>query len=89
LGGSDCRYISRNYKHSAVIVGPTPLHGAELTIPDLRGGFSYVLAALLAEGTSQLHNTSLIQRGYEHFLDKLTAVGADFSAPSTGENSKI
>jgi UDP-N-acetylglucosamine 1-carboxyvinyltransferase len=88
LGGSDCRYISRNYKHSAVIVGPTPLHGAELTIPDLRGGFSYVLAALLAEGTSQLHNTSLIQRGYEHFLDKLTAVGADFSTPSA-ENPKI
>ncbi len=80
LGGSDCRYISRNYKHSAVIVGPTPLHGAELTVPDLRGGFSYVLAALLAEGTTTLHNTTLIQRGYERFLEKLTAIGADFSA---------
>jgi UDP-N-acetylglucosamine 1-carboxyvinyltransferase len=49
-------------------------------VPDLRGGFSYVLAALLAEGTSTLHNTSLIQRGYEHFSQKLEALGADFEA---------
>jgi UDP-N-acetylglucosamine 1-carboxyvinyltransferase len=78
LGGADCRYISRNYKHSAAIMGPTPLHGAELTVPDLRGGFSYVLAALLAEGISTLHNMSLIQRGYERFTQKLEALGVDF-----------
>jgi UDP-N-acetylglucosamine 1-carboxyvinyltransferase len=82
LGGSECRFQARNYLHSAVISGATALKGAELTVPDLRGGFSYVLAALLADGTSTLHNTSLIQRGYEDFLDKLTAIGADVSIPS-------
>lgn len=81
LGGSECRYLSHNYQHSAVITGPTPLQGSELTIPDLRGGFSYVLAALLADGVSTLHNTSLIQRGYEHFLAKLEAIGADVRTP--------
>jgi UDP-N-acetylglucosamine 1-carboxyvinyltransferase len=77
LGGATCRYAALNHKHSAVIEGPTPLKGAELTVPDLRGGFSYVIAALLAEGQSTLHNTGIIQRGYEFFDQKLQAIGAD------------
>jgi UDP-N-acetylglucosamine 1-carboxyvinyltransferase len=77
LGGADCRFGSRNYKHSAVIVGPTPLKGAEIDIPDLRAGFSYVIAALMAEGQSTLHNAGLIARGYDNFIDKLHAIGAD------------
>jgi UDP-N-acetylglucosamine 1-carboxyvinyltransferase len=75
-----CRYAGENYYHSAVITGPTPLHGAELTIPDLRAGFSYVIAGLVAEGTTTLHNIGLIARGYEHFTDKLAAVGASFES---------
>mgnify|MGYP001575721099 FL=1 len=47
-------------------------------MPDLRGGFSYLIAALAAEGTSTVSNLGLISRGYEHFVDKLTALGADF-----------
>jgi UDP-N-acetylglucosamine 1-carboxyvinyltransferase len=77
LGGLHCRFGQRNYLHSAVIVGPTPLHGAEIYIPDLRAGFSYVIAALVAEGTSTLTNTSLIQRGYENLIPKLHALGAE------------
>lgn len=51
LGGSSCRFGRRNFNHSAVISGPTPLRGgAEITVPDLRGGFSYLIAALGAEG---------------------------------------
>src|SRR5690606_1564459 len=76
LNDQPCRYADRQYLHTATITGPTPLHGAEVTIPDLRAGFSYVIAALLAEGTSTLHNIGLIARGYKHFLDKLVAVGA-------------
>jgi UDP-N-acetylglucosamine 1-carboxyvinyltransferase len=63
--------------HSAVISGPTKLHGAELTIPDLRAGFSYLIAALAAQGTSAVHGISLIHRGYEDFEAKLGALGAD------------
>jgi UDP-N-acetylglucosamine 1-carboxyvinyltransferase len=77
LGRVQCRFGQRNYHHSAVIVGPTPLHGAEIPIPDLRGGFSYVIAALVAEGESTLTNTNLIQRGYENLIPKLHALGAE------------
>lgn len=77
LGRIPCRFGQRNYQHSAVIVGPTPLHGAEINIPDLRAGFSYVIAALAAEGTSTLTNTNLIQRGYENLIPKLHALGAE------------
>ncbi|MCC7154390.1 MAG: UDP-N-acetylglucosamine 1-carboxyvinyltransferase [Bryobacterales bacterium] len=77
LGSRKCRFGQRNWLHSAVIVGPTPLKGAEINIPDLRAGFSYVIAALAAEGNSTLTNTSLIQRGYENLIPKLTALGAE------------
>ena len=77
LGGSACRFGQRNFMHSAVISGPTKLHGAELTIPDLRAGFSYLIAALAAQGTSTVHGISLIRRGYEDFEAKLSALGAD------------
>jgi UDP-N-acetylglucosamine 1-carboxyvinyltransferase len=80
LGGLPCRFGQRNYKHSAVISGPAPLNGAQIHIPDLRAGFSYVIAALAASGVSTLTNTGLIQRGYENLLPKLEALGADIVA---------
>lgn len=76
LGGLRCRFGQRNYRHSAVIVGPTPLHGADIEIPDLRAGFSYLIAALAAEGESRISNTRLIERGYEDITGKLRALGA-------------
>lgn len=77
LGSRRCRFGRRNHLHSAVVVGPTPLRGTEIRIPDLRAGFSYVIAALVADGLSTLSNVGLIRRGYEHFEDKLLALGAD------------
>ena len=79
LGGHPCRFGQRNFYHSAVISGPTPLAGADIEVPDLRGGFSHLIAALAAKGESQVKGIGLIDRGYEHFTDKLTALGADFS----------
>ena len=78
LGGSSCRFGRRNFNHSAVISGAKTLHGAEITVPDLRGGFSYLIAALGAQGVSSIHGIDLIDRGYELFREKLTALGADF-----------
>ena len=78
LGGHPCRFGRRNFYHSAVISGPVKLQGADIVVPDLRGGFSHVVAALAAEGESKVSNIELISRGYEHFLDKLTALGADY-----------
>jgi UDP-N-acetylglucosamine 1-carboxyvinyltransferase len=78
LGGTPCRFGQRNFYHSAVINGPAKLTGADIRVPDLRGGFSHMVAALAAEGVSNVTNVQLISRGYEHFLDKLSALGADF-----------
>jgi UDP-N-acetylglucosamine 1-carboxyvinyltransferase len=78
LGGTPCRFGQRNYQHSAVISGPTELKAADIRVPDLRGGFSHVVAALAAEGTSHVSNVQLISRGYERFIEKLDALGADF-----------
>ncbi len=49
-----------------------------IEIPDLRGGFSHLIAALTAEGQSTVTNVGIISRGYEHFIDKLRILGADF-----------
>ena len=81
LGGTPCRFGRRNFKHSAAVAGPSKLHAIELTIPDLRAGFSHVIAALAAEGTSVVHGVSLINRGYEDFEAKLTALGARIERP--------
>jgi len=78
LGGSPCRFGRANFRHSAVVSGPTPLRGAEIIVPDLRGGFSYLIAALAAEGQSKVHGIDLIYRGYERFSDKLDALGASY-----------
>ncbi|CAM3997182.1 UDP-N-acetylglucosamine 1-carboxyvinyltransferase [Helcobacillus massiliensis] len=78
LGGSSCRFGQRNFNHSAVVSGPRQLEGRNITVPDLRGGFSYLIAALAADGISNIYGIDLIDRGYESFRDKLTALGADF-----------
>ena len=78
LGGSPCRFGRANFQHSAVISGPTPLRAAEITVPDLRGGFSYLIAALAAEGRSTVHGIDFIYRGYERFSEKLDALGAAY-----------
>ncbi|MDQ2623563.1 MAG: UDP-N-acetylglucosamine 1-carboxyvinyltransferase [Actinomycetota bacterium] len=78
LGGRPCRFGQRNFYHSAVISGPTPLTAADVEVPDLRGGFSYLIAALAAKGRSAVRGIGIIDRGYEHFTDKLAALGAQF-----------
>jgi len=81
LGGTPCRFGRRNFKHSAVIAGPSKLHAADLEIPDLRAGFSHLIAALAAEGTSRVYGVDLINRGYEDFEAKLSALGARVERP--------
>jgi UDP-N-acetylglucosamine 1-carboxyvinyltransferase len=78
LAGTPRRVARRDFEQAAVITGPTKLHGADVLVPDLRGGFSYLIAALVAEGQSKVSNVGIISRGYEHFIEKLAALGADF-----------
>jgi UDP-N-acetylglucosamine 1-carboxyvinyltransferase len=76
--GSRCRFGSLNHAHSAIISGATPMRGSDIVIPDLRAGFSYVIAGLIANGTSRISNIGLIQRGYERFTEKLTDLNVAF-----------
>lgn len=76
LGSRSCRFAARDFKHSAVVIGPTPLQASPLAIPDLRAGFAYVMAALLANGTSTIHNIHYIERGYADMPAKLRELGA-------------
>lgn len=60
----------------AQINGPTPLTAHDAKIPDLRAGATLVIAALAAEGVSELDGYEHVVRGYENFAEKLTRLGA-------------
>jgi UDP-N-acetylglucosamine 1-carboxyvinyltransferase len=60
----------------ACIAGPTPLHGREVQIADLRAGSTLVLAALAADETSVISGVEHVDRGYERIEAKLVALGA-------------
>ena len=72
------RVPRRPLEQAAVIAGPTALRGANIRVPDLRGGFSHVIAAVTAQGTSEVSNIGIISRGYEHLLQKLDGLGVSF-----------
>ena len=76
LGGKSCRFAAQNFEHSIIIKGPTPLVGKKIQVPDLRAGFAYVLAALIAEEESTISGLHYIDRGYENLTAKLQALGA-------------
>ena len=61
----------------AVIEGVKELHPAPLRATDLRAGAAMVMAALAADGTSEVDETIHIERGYENIVEKLQALGAD------------
>jgi UDP-N-acetylglucosamine 1-carboxyvinyltransferase len=86
LGGTPCRWGRRNFLHSAVIAGPSKLHAADVQIPDLRAGFSHLIAAMAAEGTSRVYGVDrYITRGYENFEEKLLGLGAKIERPASAQ----
>jgi UDP-N-acetylglucosamine 1-carboxyvinyltransferase len=77
LGEKPCRFRNREYEHSCVVKGPTPLRGADITIPDLRAGFSYLIAAAVAKGVSQVRGIQYVERGYSNILQKFQELNAN------------
>ncbi|MFW5827691.1 MAG: UDP-N-acetylglucosamine 1-carboxyvinyltransferase [Alkalispirochaeta sp.] len=71
--------------HRAVVSGPAPLTGSQLTSPDVRAGMAMVIAALSAKGESVIHNVYQIERGYEHLTRRLQALGADIQRVTVAE----
>ncbi len=62
--------------HRAVVAGPSQLHGGRVESPDIRAGMAMLIAALVAEGKSTIHNIGQIERGYEKIHQRLSALGA-------------
>jgi UDP-N-acetylglucosamine 1-carboxyvinyltransferase len=80
LGGRLCRFNDHAHPHSVIVRGKTPLEATTIPIPDLRAGFAYVMAALLARGESTITGVEFLTRGHERIVEKLHAIGADICA---------
>jgi UDP-N-acetylglucosamine 1-carboxyvinyltransferase len=75
--------------HRAVVIGPSPLYGQQLSSPDIRAGMALVIAALAAEGRSVIANIGQIDRGYERLEDKLRSLGAVIERRSAGDRRTV
>ena len=64
-------------EQTAWIEGVQELHGAPVTVTDLRAGAALVIAGLMAVGTTEIYEPGLIERGYEHIERKLRRLGAN------------
>jgi UDP-N-acetylglucosamine 1-carboxyvinyltransferase len=62
--------------HRAIVSGPSRLHGERVESPDIRAGMAMLIAALAADGSSEIGNIRQIDRGYEQIDDRLRALGA-------------
>jgi UDP-N-acetylglucosamine 1-carboxyvinyltransferase len=69
--------------HRCVVQGPSPLHGDEVESPDIRAGMALLIAALCAEGESNIRNVRQIDRGYGQIEEKLRQLGARIERVST------
>ncbi|EKE13670.1 MAG: hypothetical protein ACD_12C00872G0011 [uncultured bacterium] len=67
----------RLYKQTIKIQGSEELHNAILDISDLRAGAALACAALLAEGESVVNGASILERGYEDFVEKVKKLGGE------------
>ena len=72
---------------SAIVSGPTPLHEATVSVPDIRSGAALVVAALCARGTTTLENIYHLDRGYEDMVAKLEQLGAHLTR--TGNEADV
>jgi len=69
--------------HRAIVSGPSRLHGARLESPDIRAGMAMLIAALSADGRSEIGNVAQIDRGYERIDARLRDLGAQIERVSS------
>jgi UDP-N-acetylglucosamine 1-carboxyvinyltransferase len=72
--------------HHAVVEGVDKLMGAPVSCSDLRAGAALVLAGIAAEGETVVHDIQHIDRGYEDYVGKLSALGADVKRMKLGQS---
>src|SRR3954451_9839076 len=69
--------------HRAIVTGPARLRGERLSSPDIRAGMAMLIAALCAEGRSEIQNIREIDRGYERIDERLRELGAQIERVAT------
>ena len=69
--------------HRAIISGPARLRGERLESPDIRAGMAMLIAALCAEGHSEIGNVGQIDRGYERIDERLRDLGGRIERVAT------
>jgi UDP-N-acetylglucosamine 1-carboxyvinyltransferase len=69
--------------HRAIVSGPSRLHGERVESPDIRAGMAMLIAALAAEGSSEIGNIRQIDRGYEQIDERLRGLGAQIERRSS------
>jgi UDP-N-acetylglucosamine 1-carboxyvinyltransferase len=65
--------------HRAIVNGPRRLHGARVESPDIRAGMAMLIAALCADGVTEIGNVRHLDRGYERIDERLRQLGARIS----------
>ena len=63
--------------HRVLVIGPSKLRGGTVESPDIRAGMALLIAALGADGESEIYNIGQIERGYERIDERLRALGAN------------
>lgn len=63
--------------HRVIVSGPTKLQAETLFCKDIRAGISVILAAMVADGKSEVRNIEMVERGYENIAGRLKLLGAD------------
>jgi UDP-N-acetylglucosamine 1-carboxyvinyltransferase len=62
--------------HRAIVVGPRKLRGQRVESPDIRAGMAMLIAALCADGRSEIGSVEQIDKGYERIDERLRELGA-------------
>ncbi|KKQ01917.1 MAG: UDP-N-acetylglucosamine 1-carboxyvinyltransferase [Candidatus Roizmanbacteria bacterium GW2011_GWA2_36_23] len=68
---------AKKYNQTIKIKGNQQLHGGVLNIADLRAGATLAIAALIAKGESYIYGASILERGYENFVEKVSRLGGE------------
>ena len=88
LGALPCRFSGKSYNHTALIRGPRPLSGTAIRVGDIRAGMAHIIAALIANGASEISGVEHLDRGYERIDERIGALGADIRRVNEKSNIK-
>jgi UDP-N-acetylglucosamine 1-carboxyvinyltransferase len=75
--------------HRAIVTGPCRLRGERMESPDIRAGMAMLIAALCAEGRSEIGNVPQIDRGYERIDERLRDLGGQIERVASEQPARV